>query len=111
MRSPTYRYSAAKELNEYISERKAEQPAEVDGEAYAGDGVMGSTGNDWKADSQLRALTRGKKNEDMQNMAANQQKTGEAVRFGDTIQLQHVQSGECTDREYEKLQSSLSSIN
>jgi hypothetical protein len=71
-----YQYSAAKELKEYIADRLAEGlDAESDPE-----------------DSQLRALTRGKLNEDKQNETAVQQRICEPVQFGDTIQLQHVLS-------------------
>ena len=80
-----FQYSAAKELNEYIKET-AHAP-----EDDVGEEISGRT-ND-SVDSQLHALQRGKRYEDMQNAATNQQRRGEPVKFGDTIQLLHVNSG------------------
>jgi len=101
----SYQYSAAKELKEYVAENAARQSREDP--SLTGGGGSGGGGNNHNDgehsgsgtgqsnatnDSQLRALTRGRLNEDKQNELAMQQKVGEPLRFGDTIQLQHVQS-------------------
>lgn len=97
----SYQYSAAKELKEYVAENAARQSRETPSlangkgnhnEGESGGGGSSGSGQNAANDSQLRALTRGRHNEDKQNELAMQQKVGEPLRFGDTIQLQHVQS-------------------
>ena len=80
--SPSYQYSAAKELREFEAEKAVD----------ISNGVAADEPNETD-ESQRRALTRGKINEDKQNDAAQQQRCGEPVLYGDTIQLQHVISG------------------
>ena len=95
-----HRYSAAKELAEFIKhEQEAlEASKQKGGRGKAANGDVGEGEDPAEAErsnSHLRALTAGKVSEDVQNAAANAQRTGDPVRFGDQIQLQHVNSGEC----------------
>jgi|MDSY01.2.fsa_nt_gb histone H3/H4 len=95
-----YQYSAAKELNEYVREMTANLASDaVDAAgAAAGSGASAAAAAAAataakRVDSQLHALTKGKKYEDYQNAATNLTKRGEPVKFGDAIQLMHVNSG------------------
>lgn len=93
------RYSAAKELAEFIKrEQEALDTSKQKGGRGKGSGGDSGEGEDSaeaeRSNSHLRALTAGKVSEDVQNAAANAQRTGDPVRFGDSIQLQHVNSGE-----------------
>jgi hypothetical protein len=91
----SYQYSAAKELKEFVAENAArhQRYGSITRGGSEGAGAFeGGSGGDSADDSQLRALTRGRLNEDKQNELAMQQKLGEPVRFGETIQLQHALS-------------------